>query len=187
MESADHALLRRWQQGDAAAFEMIVRRWEGPVARFVGRLLAADQLDDALQEVFLRVYRAGPSFRVGKAAFSTWLFQIALNVARDARRRAGRLPPARANDALEPLDAAEPWNAADTREIETAVAEALASLPEPLRVVLLLRHYEGLSFEEIGRICEAPASTVKSRFAAALARLRPRLRAFKPDVWETKP
>jgi RNA polymerase sigma-70 factor (ECF subfamily) len=184
MDLADHALIRRWQAGDPAAFEALVRRWEGPVARFLDRMLApVEQIEDAAQEVFLRVYRAGPDYQP-QAAFSTWLFQIALNVARDMARRERRRPPV---SEKEPIDAAEPWGVAEAHETQALVTEALAELPEPLRVVLVLRHYEGLSFEEIGRVCAAPASTVKSRFAAALARLRPLLRRLKPDLKETEP
>jgi RNA polymerase sigma-70 factor (ECF subfamily) len=184
MEFADHALIRRWQAGDPAAFEALVRRWEGPVARFLDRMLSgAAPIEDAAQEVFLRVYRAGPGYRP-QAAFSTWLFQIAVNVARDALRRERRRAPV---SDVEPIDDAEPWSVAEARETVRLVAQALAELPEELRVVLVLRHYQGLSFAEIGRICAAPASTVKSRFAAALARLRPLLRRLKPDLKETEP
>jgi RNA polymerase sigma-70 factor (ECF subfamily) len=182
MEVADHALVRQWQAGEPAAFEILVRRWEGRVARFLARMTAVDQVDDATQEVFLRVWRAGASYRPS-AAFSTWLFQIALNVARDLVRRRRDHEPL---SGQEPDDAGEPFDAAQAHEIATAVARALAELPEPLRLAVVLRHYEGLSFEEIGRVCGAPASTVKSRFAAALERLRPRLRWLKPDLPELK-
>jgi RNA polymerase sigma-70 factor (ECF subfamily) len=178
MEFADHALMRQWQAGEPAAFEALVRRWEGRVARFLARMTAADQVDDATQEVFLRVWRAGPTYRPS-AAFSTWLFQIALNVARDSWRRRREHEPLNGQEASR---AAEPFDAAQKHEIAATVALALAELPEPLRVAVVLRHYEGLSFEEIGRVCKAPASTVKSRFAAALERLRPRLRALKLDL-----
>jgi RNA polymerase sigma-70 factor, ECF subfamily len=178
MEFADHALMRQWQAGEPAAFEALVRRWEGRVARFLARMTAIDQVDDATQEVFLHVWRAGPTYRPS-AAFSTWLFQIALNVARDSSRRRREHEPL---NGQEPGRAVEPFDAAQKHEIAATVALALAELPERLRVAVVLRHYEGLSFEEIGRVCGSPASTVKSRFAAALERLRPRLRALKPDL-----
>jgi RNA polymerase sigma-70 factor (ECF subfamily) len=178
MEFADHALMRQWQAGEPAAFETLVRRWEGRVARFLARMTAVDQVDDATQEVFLRVWRAGAGYRPS-AAFSTWLFQIAVNVARDLIRRRRDHEPLSGD---EPDNGGGPPDAAQTREIGAVVAQALAELPEPLRLAVVLRHYEGLSFEEIGRVCGAPASTVKSRFAAALERLRPRLRSLKPDV-----
>lgn len=179
MDFADHALVRRWQAGEPAAFEALVRRWERPVGRFLARYTLRPDIDDAVQEVFLRVLRGGKSYRP-ESAFSTWLFQIALNVARDLYRR--RRPDALPLASAEPVDEVEPFAAYQTRETTEAVTKALAQLPDHLRLVLLLRHYEGLSFEEIGRVSGLPASTCKSRFAAALARLRPVLRTLLPDV-----
>ena len=129
-------------------------------------------VQDLCQEVFLRVYQSGPRYRE-TGTFPGWLFRIALNVARDAGRR--RRVPAPLLDA-EPVDPSAP---AETvcrrRELADLMARAAAKLPEPLRIVLALRHDEELSFEEIARLMGTPASTVKSRFAAALARLRARL------------
>ena len=179
----DQALMLRWQHGDATAFEVLVRRWQGPVARFLARYgSSAEQIADGTQDVFFRVYRAGASYQP-RAAFSTWLFQIALNVARDQARRR---PPAPLADACEPVDPSDPSDAAATRETAREVTRALAALPEPLRLVLVLRHYEGMSFEEMSRLCKAPASTLKSRFAVALAKLRELLRALKPDYEESE-
>src|SRR5919201_1673570 len=90
MGQHDAELVRRWQQGDAAAFEVLVRRWQQPVARFLARLVGrGGPAPDLCQEGFLRVYLAGPRYREA-GTFSTWLYRIALNVARDAggRRRA---------------------------------------------------------------------------------------------------
>ena len=183
MDPTDQALIRRWQEGDAAAFEAIVRRWEGPVARFLARYgFAADQVADGTQEVLLRVYRAGATYRP-EAAFSTWLFQIALNIARDAGRRRRTTASL---DGCEPLDHVEPSAAAAGRETAATVQRALRLLPEPLRVVLVLRHYQGMSFEEMSRVCRTPASTLKSRFAAALERMRQMLGALRPDYEESE-
>ena len=66
------------------------------------------------------------------------------------------------------------------------VCEAVAELPEPLRVVLVLRHYESMSFEQMALLLRTPASTLKSRFAAALGRLRQRLQLLAPDTQESK-
>src|SRR5262245_26043640 len=87
MGESDAELIRRWRAGEAAAFEAVVRRWETPLSRFLSRLAPQDLVGDMTQEVFLRVHRAGPGYREN-GHFSTWLFQIALNVARDAARRA---------------------------------------------------------------------------------------------------
>jgi RNA polymerase sigma-70 factor (ECF subfamily) len=167
--------MRRWQEGDGAAFEALVRRWEQPVARFLGRLAGASgSVPDLCQEVFLRVYQAGPRYRE-TGAFSTWLYRIALNVARDAGRR-NRRPhqPLKDREPAAVTESAE--TACERRELAQAVAQALAELPGPLREVLVLRHYEGMSFEHMARLLRTPASTLKSRFAAALTHMRRSLR-----------
>jgi RNA polymerase sigma-70 factor (ECF subfamily) len=173
MGATDADLIRRWQGGDLAAFEDLVRRWQQPVANFLFRMTGRrDLVADLCQEVFLRVYQAGPRYKE-TGAFPAWLYRIALNAARDAGRRAR---PA-ASPAAEPAD---PAGAADAecqrRELADRVAGAVAELPEPLRLVLVLHHYEGMNFEAISRLTGTPASTLKSRFAAALVRLRDRLR-----------
>jgi RNA polymerase sigma-70 factor (ECF subfamily) len=182
----DADLIRRWQQGDAAAFEALVRRWQQPVGRFLFRLVGrAELVNDLCQEVLLRVYLAGPRYRPS-AAFSTWLYRIALNVTRDAARRRRREPVSLSD--REVVDRSPPPEANyQQHELENIVAQAVAELPEPLRTVLVLRQYEGMSFEEIARLTETPASTLKSRFAVALRRLRKQLQHLDNDAEEDAP
>jgi RNA polymerase sigma-70 factor (ECF subfamily) len=167
----DSELMARWRQGDAGGFEALVARWQGPVARFLGRFTGRPEaVADLCQEVFLRLYHAGPRYRES-GAFSAWLYRIAVNVARDAGRRGRRAPEPLAD--REPLDRADPAEAVCRRqELADHLRRAVADLPEPLRLVLVLRHDEGLNFEEIGRLTGTPASTLKTRFAVALQRLR---------------
>ena len=182
MGHADADLMRRWQGGDPTAFEALARRWQQPVARFLARLAGPDAAADLCQEVFLRVYQGGARYRE-EGTFSTWLYRIALNVARDAARRRRREPaPLRE----EVLAAALPerWEAAELQEV---VGRALAALPDPLREVLVLRHYENLNFEQMARLLDAPASTLKSRFAQALRRMQALLRAAGWGPEETPP
>src|SRR5688500_8080205 len=168
----DADLIRRWQQGDVDAFGAVVRRWQRPVARFLARLVGPDAaVADLTQEVFLRAHRAVGRYREG-GTFSTWLYRIALNLARDAARRAKRAPAPLPAEVPARGPAADPW---ERRDLADAVALALAELPEPLREVLVLRHYEGVNFEQMARLLGTPASTLKSRFAAALGRMRERL------------
>jgi RNA polymerase sigma-70 factor (ECF subfamily) len=173
MDKAEADLIRRWQAGEAAAFEAVARRWQEPLARFLSRLASSDQVPDLLQEVLLRLHRAGPTYREN-GHFSTWLFQIAMNVARDAARRQAH--------ATQPLPAEEPAahgesaeQRCETRELGHLVARAVAELPQPLREVLALRHDRGMKFEEMSRLLGIPASTLKSRFSVALNKLRARL------------
>jgi RNA polymerase sigma-70 factor (ECF subfamily) len=180
MDVSDAELIMHWQQGEQHAFATLVQRWEQPVARFLCHLLGrAEQVPDLCQEVFLRLYHALPRYREA-GTFSTWLYRIALNVARDAGRRRRREPVPLANGDLAG-PALTPAAACEQRELTGLVARAVADLPEPLRLVLVLRHYEEMRFEDIARLTGTPASTLKSRFTAALTRLRERLHHLSSD------
>jgi RNA polymerase sigma-70 factor (ECF subfamily) len=189
MGHPDADLMRRWRHGDAAAFAALVDRWQQPVARFLLRVVGrpasgypADCIQDLCQEVFLRLLRA--RYRE-TGQFSTWLFQIALNVARDAARR-GRFAPRPLPAGEEPRDSRPSLNEdCERRELARAVACAVAELPAPQREVVALRHDEGMSFEEMARVLDTPASTLKSRFATALHRLRARLTELGWNFEET--
>jgi RNA polymerase sigma-70 factor (ECF subfamily) len=173
MAQTDAELIRRWREGQEEAFVQLVRRWEQPLARFLSRLAAQpDQVADWLQETFLRVHRAGLRYQEN-GHFSTWLFQIALNVARDAARRqrpVHELPAEELRSADTPT-----VEQCERQELSERLARAIADLPWPQREVLALRHDQGMKFEEISRLLGVPASTLKSRFAAALIQLRNRL------------
>jgi RNA polymerase sigma-70 factor (ECF subfamily) len=185
MELSDAELMRLWQHGDGSAFPALVRRWQQPVARFLTHLVgASDLVHDLCQEVFLRAYDAGPRYRE-TGAFSTWLYRIALNVVRDTGRRRRRQPQPLGNGDPEAPDPS-PDAVCAQQELAGLVAQAVAKLPEPLRLVLVLRHYEGLAFEEIARLTGTPASTLKSRFATALQRLRQRLHHLDFDHEDTE-
>jgi RNA polymerase sigma-70 factor (ECF subfamily) len=175
----DAGLLGRWRAGDPAAFAEIVRGWERPVGRFLARLTGCPhRAGDLLQETFTRVYLARGRYR-DDGHFSTWVYRIALNLARDAaRRRPAPLPLADADPPAAP--AGDP---ADRRETAALVAAALAALPDPLREAVVLRHYEGMSFEGMARLLGTPATTLKSRFAAALKALAADLvaRGLRPE------
>jgi RNA polymerase sigma-70 factor, ECF subfamily len=185
MGSHDPELIQRWQRGDPSAFEALLRQWQQPIGRFLFRLTGqADVAQDLCQEVFLRVYHARARYR-DNGAFGNWIYRIAMNVARDAgRRRRHRhvsLPE-------EEVGSEAPGDLVCQRaEIARIVAECVADLPEPMRLVLVLRHYEQMSFEDIARLTNTPASTLKSRFAAALEWLRTRLQARGLGPEETGP
>jgi RNA polymerase sigma-70 factor (ECF subfamily) len=180
MGPTDSDLIRRWQDGESRAFEALVLRWQQPIARLLGHLIGrADLVPDLSQEVFLRVYQAAARYH-DTGSFPMWLYRVALNVARDAGRR-NRRAPTHLNG-FEPVDGRpSPDTICQQRESAQLVLRAIAELPEPMRVVLVLHHYEGLNFEAIARLTETPASTLKSRFGAALGRLRQRL---LPLNWE---
>jgi RNA polymerase sigma-70 factor (ECF subfamily) len=182
MGHPDGELMCRWRRGDVAAAAQIVERWQQPLARFLLRFVGRpDRVQDLCQEVFLRVMKAAPRYRE-EGRFSTWLFQIALNVARDAARCNGRVP----EQLMEEPRGADAAPLADVcdHELANAVGCAFRELPPRQREVLTLRHDAGMSFEEMARVLNTPASTLKSRFAAALNRLRSRLAELGWDQGE---
>src|SRR5207253_4569578 len=134
------------------------------------------------QEVFLRVSLAAPRYRE-TGQFAPWLYRIALNVVRDFWRRRGPAPKL-FQDAEPIADCHSPDVRCEQQELARLVTQAVTELPEPLRIVLVLRHYEGMNFEQMARLLNVPASTLKSRFTAALAQLRRRLEPGVRDVDE---
>jgi RNA polymerase sigma-70 factor (ECF subfamily) len=179
MSPTDETLIAAFQAGDLSAFDVLVHRWERKIHGAIYRVLGSeDDARDLCQEAFLKAYRALPSFK-GEARFSSWLYQIAINLCRDRmRRRKGRT--------LVSLDQVEngttlgahgpsALDLVEERDLARRVAAAVASLPEEQREVLVLKEYQGLTFLEIAETLELPISTVKTRLYRGLGQLRARL------------
>jgi RNA polymerase sigma-70 factor (ECF subfamily) len=168
----------QWRSGDPAAFAALVRRWQQPVARFLAAMVGRDDLvADLCQEVFLHVFLARSRYRE-TGAFSSWLYRIAMNVARDACRRKRSQPQLLPDHELHGL---APFNREATpgrlttpeqQELAQAIALGLAELPLPLSQVLVLRHYEGIQLKEMARMLGVAPSTLRSRFEVGMSRLR---------------
>jgi RNA polymerase sigma-70 factor (ECF subfamily) len=169
----------RLQQGEDLALNEIMRRWQQPVANFIFRSLGseADALDLA-QETFIRVYQSRERYR-STAKFSTWLFTIASNLARDRvrwRTRHATVPlddhpgvallPAAGDAGSEPMEAAE-------RAL--AVREAIQTLPEDQRTTVLLFEFEDMNHKEIGSVMGCSTKSVEARLYRARETLRKRL------------
>ena len=179
----DEDLLLALRGGHADSLGVLVTRWEGPLFRFVSRMVdRPDDARDVCQETFLRILDKAGAFRDG-ARFSTWMYQIALNLCRDQtrrKRRWGRLmiaPSAADTDAPREHEAQEtlatnPVAALEHSERKSAVRRALSTLPSEQREVLLLKEYEGLKFREIADVLGVAESTVKSRMYAGLDAMR---------------
>jgi len=169
---AEEDLIRRIAAGDSEAFEKLYEAYRKPLANFLYRLCFDRALvEDLLQEVFVRIWRAAASFRA-ESKVSTFIFRIATNVWINESRRLREKP----SEAAEGLHAGEPPEDLERREREAQVRDALRTLPAGERAVLILAEYNGLPYEEISRILEVPVGTVKSRMFHALQRLRDRLR-----------
>ena len=163
----DEELVERARSGDRHAFRQLFMTHRAQVARVIQRLVAHNEVEDVVQEVFLHVHRSLASFR-GDARFSTWLFRLSLNVARMHVRR-GRSRPKLSlagdhSDAqLERSHVQTPAAESERRERMAALDRLLARLSEKKREALVLHDFEGLSAEEISKVVEAPVMTVRTR------------------------
>lgn len=182
--------MEQCREGESHAFDILVRRHQDRICHAAYRLVGnrEDALDVA-QEVFVRAYQSLNGFR-GDAQFSTWLYRIAVNMARNHlrnRSRKGRnmgVPldaistdaPAVAAMAASPLPS--PADTASAGELSDILHGALMHLPEACREAFVLRIFENLSYEEIAAVMECPAGTVKSRLNQARRLLRERLEAL---------
>jgi RNA polymerase sigma-70 factor (ECF subfamily) len=182
---SDHELMRRLAAGDFDAFEVLLRRWDDRVGRVLSRLVAVrEDVEDLRQEVFMRVLTHSTRYRP-RGAFSTWIYRIVINLARDAARRRRRVLPLGNH---EPADGnGAPLEASSSRELAACVESALGSLPETSRELLVLKHYADLSFSEIAGVLNEPVSTVKSRTHAALRRLHAELQQRGVTEMELEP
>ncbi|MCC7494520.1 MAG: sigma-70 family RNA polymerase sigma factor [Fimbriimonadaceae bacterium] len=175
--SEDLALVRRVQRGDAAALDLLVERYHGPLSQFLERLLGdAETAREVTQETFLRMMGAVARYQP-RAKFSTWLYTIATNLARDELRRR----QTRASRATELDDAdREPLAEPPTPLAEAALAQlerddirrALRSLSADHREAVVLHYYQGLSYKEIASVCGCTVGTVGSRIHYAVRHLR---------------
>jgi RNA polymerase sigma-70 factor (ECF subfamily) len=184
----DLAMVERCRKGDMQGFALLVAKYQDRVMNLVSRLCprAADA-EDLAQEVFLKALEKLGTFR-GGSQFYTWLFRIAVNMAVSQRRRDGRIRfrPLGDGDEIGSSQAATLMAAAQRRfpspdasaisaETGAIVSAALEELEEELRVVVVLRDIEDMSYEEIAQVLEAPAGTVKSRLHRARLALREKL------------
>ena len=175
----------RVAEGDERAFTELVRRFQGRVINLVSRVLNDREVsDDLAQEVFVRVYVHRRNYRRG-SKFSTWLFTIAANLAKNEIRRRVRRKNWFSLDALQEMvndsaiQLADPKEGQDVElqreQLKQAVARAIATVPEKYRVALVLRDLEGFPYEEIGEMLKIPGGTVRSRINRARGILKRKL------------
>jgi RNA polymerase sigma-70 factor (ECF subfamily) len=179
MTRTDEELVARSQSGDVDSFNQLIVRWERPIYALAYRVLGREEdARDVCQDTFLRAYRALPGFK-GQAKFSSWLYRIALNLCRDWARRERRTPvvqPPEDMDLMELAAAAEPSESIETlvarKDLARRVEQAMTLLPEEQRTAIVLKEYQGLTFQEIADLMGCPLSTVKTRLYQGLTVLR---------------
>ena len=183
-EGADErALIRRAQRGDRAAFDALVRRYDGEVLRLALRVVRSpEEAQDLYQEAFLKVYRSIGRFRL-ESRFSTWLYRVVMNVCFDHLRQQktrNEMQP------LEDLDGAkeysqtlaeerpglDPERSLRAREITGRLQAALGRLSPLERMVFELKHWQGMKLRAIGELCGTSEEAAKNSLFRATQKLR---------------
>lgn len=175
-EDVDQALVQRVQQGDKAAFDLLVVKYQHKIVHLVNRYVKdPSEAQDVAQDTFIKAYRALGDFR-GDSAFYTWLYRIAINTAKNYLLSRSRR---HFDYEIDVQDAEQVENAPQLKDIETpenllmneqivaVIKSAIENLPEEMRVAITLREFEGMSYEEIAEAMECPIGTVRSRIFRA--------------------
>ncbi|MFT6300471.1 MAG: RNA polymerase sigma-70 factor (ECF subfamily) [Saprospiraceae bacterium] len=173
---SDSQLVARVQKGDKQAFDLLVLKHQYKVHAIISRYIKDfDEVNDVVQEAFIKAYRALENFR-GESAFYTWLYRIAVNTAKNYLVSRNRRPPSFDIDATSSQYSEEnsqlqdhdsPENILYKDELESIISNAIKELPEDLRTALMLREFEDLSYEQISDIMDCPVGTVRSRIFRA--------------------
>jgi RNA polymerase sigma-70 factor (ECF subfamily) len=191
----DQNLVQRVQRGDKVAFEMLFTKYQRRVSRLVARFVRSEaEVEDIVQESFIKAYRALASFR-GDSAFYTWLYRIAVNTAKNHLVSASKRPISLSqfeknddDDFQEDVfmsDAATPESELITKQIAETVNKSMNELPADLREAIMLREIEGMSYEDIADAMGCPIGTVRSRIFRAREAISEKIKPML-DVGEGK-
>jgi RNA polymerase sigma factor (sigma-70 family) len=181
---SDEDLLRRCQDGDEAALRELLRRHERAVYGLLTRMLGSrEDAEDALAEVFVKVWRSAKSFR-GDAKFTTWLYRIAGNTARDFLRSRKARPEFPVDDVflsetdLGGSDAVDPEKSVVDRDEVARIDRAMMRLSTEDRLLVTLYHIRELSLEEVAKITGQNRSNLKVKLFRARQKLRAHIEAL---------
>lgn len=185
----DRLLVDRFKNGDQSAFDEMVTRYWDRIYSMVNQLLRNSQdAEEVTQDAFIRAHRGLVNFR-GDSAFSTWLYQIATNLARNRywywwrRKRDQSISidaPLSADNSttmadLIPAEVETPDDITVTQEFVARIGQGMEKLSAKHREILILRNVKNLSYEDIASILGISVGTVKSRIARARESLRAKL------------
>lgn len=175
-EDLDQDLVRRVQQGDKSAFDLLVIKYQHRIVHLVNRYVKdPSEAQDVAQDTFIKAYRALGDFR-GDSAFYTWLYRIAINTAKNyllsrSRRHIDYEIDIQDAEQVENTghlkDMDTPDNLLMNEQIVKVIKTAIEKLPEEMRIAITLREFEGMSYEEIAEAMDCPIGTVRSRIFRA--------------------
>ena len=191
LELPDRELIERFNSGEQEAFDILVQKHSGRAYQIAyGVLGKREDAEEVAQDVFVRVYRALPRFR-GDSEFTTWMYRIAVNLARNKYRwnksRGGQrtfsidapiegLKDTNAAGIDLPAESLTPDEQISLDEFQQNISVELQQLPPLYREALVLRNVEHMSYEDIASVLGCKLGTIKSRIARAREELRKRLR-----------
>ncbi len=175
-EQLDEELVAKVQRGDKVAFDFLVIKYQHKIIQLVnGYVKDPSEAQDVAQEVFIKAYRALGNFR-GEAAFYTWLYKIAINTAKNyllsrARRNSNSHVDIQDDEVLEQAQQLRnietPERQLLNEEIIDTIKAVIDNLPEDMRTAIILREFEGMSYEEIAEAMDCPVGTIRSRIFRA--------------------
>jgi len=175
-EQLDEDLVLRVQQGDRSAFDFLVIKYQHKIIQLVNRYVKdPSEAQDVAQEAFIKAYRALGNFR-GDSAFYTWLYRIAINTAKNylvsrSRRSSDYQVDVQDAEAIENAPQLQGMETPErlllNQEIIDTIKTAIDKLPEEMRTAIMLREFEGMSYEEIAVAMDCPVGTVRSRIFRA--------------------
>ena len=182
MSDNEKYLLERAKSGEVEAFERLIEGYQKKVFNIALRMIGNyDDASELAQEVFIKVYKSIRSFKE-ESSFSTWIYKITSNVCLDEIRKRKnkkvvyldddvKLEDGEVRHQIED-DSPSPEALLERKEIKRVVKEAIQSLSEEHRLVIVMRDLQGMSYEEIGKIVKCPEGTVKSRINRARQALK---------------
>jgi len=168
-----YILVKRFQNGDIPAFNLIVDQWKDKIHRFVYRfLMDSDDANEITQKTFIKAYQKLDTLDEPEK-FSPWIYRVANNLCLDELKRAGRSKFDSVDDWSDHTGKTKsPQQTLEMNELSELLQKALMTLPDEQRVVVVMKQYEGFTFPEISEILQQPENTVKSRMYYGLKSMR---------------
>ncbi|MBE6423978.1 RNA polymerase sigma factor RpoE [Succinivibrio dextrinosolvens] len=185
--SSDEALVKRVQQGDVNAYNILVIKYQHKVAQIISKFVGnSADVNDVAQEAFIKAYKAINNFR-GESSFYTWLYRIVVNSAKtyleSNSKRKNHIDvdseEFQSIDAQGVLTSKEsPDKIIESQELQQVILSAMKELPEELRQAIMLREVEGMSYEDMADLLQIPIGTVRSRIFRARQFIEERMSRF---------
>ncbi|SFK19825.1 RNA polymerase sigma factor RpoE [Succinivibrio dextrinosolvens] len=185
--SSDEAIVKRVQQGDVSAYNILVIKYQHKVAQIISKFVGnSADVNDVAQEAFIKAYKAINNFR-GESSFYTWLYRIVVNAAKtyleSNSKRKNHIDvdseEFQSIDSQGVLTSREsPDKIIESQELQQVILSAMNELPEELRQAIMLREVEGMTYEDMADLLQIPIGTVRSRIFRARQFIEERMSKF---------